>query len=844
LAVSLWPLFLISLAAVGFETALTRYFAVATWSEYGYWVISIVMVGFALSGVVLALWRDAMARQGERLMAVLPPLLVATAAIGFHLTTINPFNPLQLQNPTTWVDQLWNIAGYYAALLPFFFLAGLFVSLSFVLNASRIGKVYSFDLTGAGAGSALILAAMFAVHAFFLVPLLLVPLAISACFLPARYRWRSAAAAGLALLAGEALLVLDNQAQVNQFKAIYAPLQTPGARTLAQVLSPRGDYSLLDDFTERVDTDVSNNAGLLGVEGPPRSYGLYRDGNRIAALPEASGPAARYATSALDALPYTLVPHARVLLAGASGGYRIAELLALGAARIRVLEPEPVLHRALEHGLGPSPPWRADRRVTLSDAGPVAAALEAADGADAVGAAGADKLVGAAASPAGAAGTDPGWDVIDISADFLDAADANATAFSVEAFTGYLDGLAPGGLVSIPVSIRDFPVYALRVMATARAALHRAGIADAGAHVVVYRSAWGARVLLSRDAWSAARIAAVRKFCDDRSFDVSWYPGIDVTATRAGIYNDLPAVSFASGEVQSGGPDDSIADEAGAVLAGADSPSRESFNLAPVTLDRPYFYAVLRLDQLGTLLRRLEILPQGEIGGLVNLAVLAQAAVIAVLVLLVPLVAPRRLRAGISGLLRSAVYFPALALGFLFIEIALIERASFWLNDRTSGFAVVLTGMLVFSGIGSMAADRLAAAPRAAMAGAALVAVAWSAAVSLGLQPLMLATLDWPWLARAGLLLTVLAPVSLALGLPFPLGLSRLGNSGVLPWAWGLNGAFSVVATPLANLIAREAGLADLMLAAAVLYAVALVSFPAFHVAVSMRRMVLNHEAR
>ena len=43
---------------------------------------------------------------------------------------------------------------------------------------------------------------------------------------------------------------------------------------------------LLDDFTERVDTDVSNNAGLLGVDGPPRSFGLYRDGNRIAALPQ------------------------------------------------------------------------------------------------------------------------------------------------------------------------------------------------------------------------------------------------------------------------------------------------------------------------------------------------------------------------------------------------------------------------------------------------------------------------------------------------------------------------------------------------------------------------------
>jgi len=41
---NLLSLFFVSLAAVGYETALTRYFAVAKWSEYGYWVISIVMV--------------------------------------------------------------------------------------------------------------------------------------------------------------------------------------------------------------------------------------------------------------------------------------------------------------------------------------------------------------------------------------------------------------------------------------------------------------------------------------------------------------------------------------------------------------------------------------------------------------------------------------------------------------------------------------------------------------------------------------------------------------------------------------------------------------------------------
>jgi hypothetical protein len=56
-------------------------------------------------------------------------------------------------------------------------------------------------------------------------------------------------------------------------------------------------------------------------------------------------------------------------------------------------------------------------------------------------------------------------------------------------------------------------------------------------------------------------------------------------------------------------------------------------------------------------------------------------------------------------------------------------------------------------------------------------------------------------------LLGVLAPVSFALGLPFSLGLSRLkSEGGMVPWAWALNGAFSVVATPLANLLANSTG--------------------------------------
>ena len=787
---SLWPLFLVSGAAVGFEIALTRYFAVAKWSEYGYWVISIVMAGFALSGVAVALARDALVRRGEALLAWLPAVMILAAALGYWATTINPFNPLQLQNAATYAPQLVNIGLYYAALLPFFFLAGLYVSLSFVLNGERIGTVYGYDLTGAGAGAALVLVLMFLLHPFSLPAALLVPIALAA-----PRRALPIAGTLAALIAGEVLLIGFPQADYNDFKAIYAPMHTPDAKQAAEIRSPRGLYALLDDFTERVDTDLSNNAGMLGVPGPPQSFGFYRDGSRVAALPKPGATGAEYAPAELDALPYALAPKGRVLLAGASGGFAIAQALALGAADITALEPDPVLLDAIAHGLGPVPALAADPRVHLSAASPLAVSGQ--------------------------------YDLVDISGDFLDAGEANATSFSEEAIEGYLRALRPDGVISIPVSIREFPVYAVRVLATVRDALLASGIADPARQVVVYRSAWNVRILVAKTPWTAAQIADIRKFCDDRSFDVSYYPGIDVAAARANIYNDLPPIDFENGEVESSGSaQDAVADEAELVLRGQTSPSQQAFDLRPITLDRPFYYAILRLGRLPQILSRLEILPQQEVGQLVNVAVLAQSAVLALLVLAVPLFAPR-VAQGTDGTVpvgRAIVYFACLGLGFLCIEIFLIEKASFYLNDRTSAFALVLTGMLVFSGFGSLLAGRIPGG----IVTAAIVIVAWCVLALLGLEPLLLHTIGLPWALRALILLALTAPVSIVLGLPFPLGLARAGSGAMLPWAWALNGAFSVVATPLANLLAVHDGFDRVLMAAIVLYVFALITFPSY----------------
>jgi hypothetical protein len=421
------------------------------------------------------------------------------------------------------------------------------------------------------------------------------------------------------------------------------------------------------------------------------------------------------------------------------------------------------------------------------------------------------------------------YDLVDMSGDFAESAEANATSFSVQAIAAYLMAVRPAGLVSIPVSIREFPAYATRMLATARAALLAAGVSDPIQHAIVYRSAWNVRILLSPAAFDAARITKARAWCDARSFDVSYYPGIDVAAARPGIYNDLPAVSFESAEVTSAdGLHDAVADEAGPALAGQTPPSSRSFDLSPVTLDRPSLNAVLRLTRLDTILQRLEVLPQGEVGPLVNLAVLAQACLIALLVLAVPLVAGEKLRKG-ADLLRSAVYFPALGLGFLMIEIAAIEAATLLLTDRTLAFALVLTCMLILSGIGAMLAGRMR--PGVALPVAAACVIGWCAVMLVILPGGLIPVLSLGLAPRVMLVLLSVAPVSVALGMPFPLGLARLGGGAALPWAWGLNGAFSVVATPLANLIATKAGHSWLLVAAILLYGSVIISFPKWRAA-------------
>jgi len=800
------PLFLISAAAVGFEIALTRYFSIASWSEYGYWIISITMVGFAVSGVVLSLFKEFFAHRARQLLFVSPLLLMVTAAGGYYFATVVPFNPLEFQNPDLWFDQLRNIWKYYAVLFPFYFFTGLYIGLYFLTFQEEIPKIYGADLAGAGIGALAVLGLMYWIHPFQLLAALLPLLAVAGLFhLPAPLaRRRPVYLLGLVVLlaAAEATLFAFQRADFNEYKAIYPPLHVQGNRVVEEFRSPRGYFLVLDNFTERLDTDFSNNFALLGVSAPPLTYGLYSDGNRLTSLPKGPVSDPGYVRAALDALPYELRPAADSLLIGTRGGFRLREALYLGARSVVALEPGDRLFELVSRERAYPDAALNDPRVRLLDSAPAVAL----------------------------AGVRGRYHVIDIASDFLQQADANKFAFTVEAMQDYFRALKPNGIASIPVSIREFTVYAVKMLETARGALAGMGIEHPERHLMVYRSSWNARILVSPQPFSEADIARLKAFAEKRSFDTSFYPGID--PAKVPIWNDLPLVSLDSETVLSRADQASDAlREEGLRLLGPDHDSfvkDHFFNLEPATHDRPFFYSVLHVGELGKVLKRIALIPREELGLLINVAVLMQSLLLASLILGLPLVRYRRDRPKTEAILKAILYFAGLGLGFLFLEIYLIEKASFFLSDRTYAFAVVLAAMLIFSGAGSYYSGNYLKHPKRGLVLACIVIFVWILAALILLDPLLLWLLAAPMAVKVLVVVVVAAPLSFALGFPFPLGLYlfRGGRSHFLPWAWSLNGAFSVIATPLANLLALAVGYRIALVLALLFYATVLLTFP------------------
>jgi len=168
-------------------------------------------------------------------------------------------------------------------------------------------------------------------------------------------------------------------------------------------------------------------------------------------------------------------------------------------------------------------------------------------------------------------------------------------------------------------------------------------------------------------------------------------------------------------------------------------------------------------------------------------------------------------------------YFFSIGFGYMLVEIPLMQRFILFLGHPVYAVTVVLFTLLIASGVGSLSSQRLTLKRR--WHGGYLVAAAAGLVVltTLLLPGLFEAQIGLPIAGRIALSVAALFPVGFVLGIPFPTGLrmAHAVGSGLVPWAWAVNGAASVAAPAVAMLISLRLGFSITLHVGAAAYAVA-----------------------
>ena len=252
------------------------------------------------------------------------------------------------------------------------------------------------------------------------------------------------------------------------------------------------------------------------------------------------------------------------------------------------------------------------------------------------------------------------------------------------------------------------------------------------------------------------------------------------------------------------------------------------YDVTPSTDNAPFFFNYYRYSGIwggsrsGSDSVKEVYHPDTPVGHMILLGSLAQITAAAVLLILLPLRLLRRRGVATPGRWQVLAYFAALGAGFMFVEIALMQKLVLFLGHPIYAVTVVLTSLLAFAGAGLPGAPAVSRRSRRRASGswrcsswACCCSRPWPAAELL--PPL----LAWPFAARVAAAVALLAPLALALGMPFPLGIRLVSARApeLVPWAWAVNGFLSVFSSIFCIVLAMSIGFTRVLLVAALVYA-------------------------
>jgi hypothetical protein len=776
---------LVSATLLMVELALTRIFSVVMYYHFAFLAISIALFGVSASGVFAYVMRRRLERYATDDLLAVQSLIysVCTIVALFWLVRLRvgmSFSPQNLRLMLTI---------YALAALPFF-AGGFVVTLAISRLSAQVNAVYAADLIGAAGGCLILIPLLDRLGAPGVV-LAAAALSIAAAvlFAPDARRARVAAV-------GAAIFLVPIAGQLSG-RAGFDVVDTKGHQGDRVLFSKWNSFSRIGVY-QRTHGDWSLSYTYNGKLPDTRFMDIDSAASTpiLGLAPDLSN--AKYLEYELTALAYHLQerPGFTALVIGPGGGRDLASALVFGASRVDGVEINPIIaddvmrnrFKEFSGGIYTNP------RVRIA----------VDDGRSFV------------------RRTPERYDVIQASlVDTWAATAAGAytltenSLYTVDAFNDYLDHLTDSGVLTITRWVAD----GLRLVSLAQEACAQRGWTWAD-RLAVVRQDRVATFLLKKTPFTAAEIAQLRTVAARLDFDVLYAPGGgDVTAGADGT----PQFTRPAQDVEVDGA--STIDYARLITAS----DREQFyagyrsDIRPTTDDRPFFFHTTKIrDQFDVAFGQKMLFGNG-LSALMTL--LAISAALVVLFVIGPLAVAGRGQARPRGWLSWLVYFGALGAGFMLIEVSVLQRFVLLLGHPVYSLTVTLFSLLLGTGLGAAWSRRFDgdSLRRSGAIGIATVAVVALLFIVVA-TPIVNWAIPFSRTLRMLVAAAMLVPMGVALGIPMPTGLRILSMRApqMLAWAWGINGALSVLGATLAIFIAMNWGFRVTLLAASATYLVGL----------------------
>lgn len=374
--------------------------------------------------------------------------------------------------------------------------------------------------------------------------------------------------------------------------------------------------------------------------------------------------------------------------------------------------------------------------------------------------------------------------------------------YTVEGWQHFLNRLTPTGIFTVSrwYSAGEVNETGRMISLAVRALLDR-GVREPAQHIFLGATGNLATLVLSQTPLTAAELANLRRKSTERDFEVLLSPGQPAASPL------LAAITEATS-----------AAELDRATAG------QLLDLSAPTDDRPFFFNQLPLSRAGQALNARRFEKPGVLSGnIIASATLLLIVVLAALLVLVTIVIPMRgaIRHSEPRLVAAGtVYFVLIGLGFMFVEIGLLQRLSVFLGHPIYSLSIVLFSIILFTGLGSFASGGLTLQRTGRLAAWALLLAAYVTALPFFLSPLIHSFAGAGILLRAIVAIALIAPAAFLMGFGFPAGIRCVMalDPKPAPWFWGMNGAAGVLGSAIAVAISIAYGIDTTLRLGAICY--------------------------